>query len=297
MSTDAKRSTAASAFVVLLILSVWWPSPVVSVNELCCNAPLGIDELSFLGREQPRWDVAFWFIGGIFAIALMQSGRWRARDFRGMWETARAARYRDAVAPLPMTIAIVCAAAAVALTWRFADSALVAWCESIESPSVDDTIRIFNRLGGGMNPPMIILFFALAGVVYQHRRWMDTAVSMAIAAIGAGVLAQIIKYAAGRARPELWLGPFTHARPSATSFPSGHTIAAFALAGVLLFASRSVLLRAAALFLALCVAAARVLAFRHWPSDVLASALIALLFAWVVTTAVIRLPRSPEEPA
>ncbi len=297
MSIDAKRSTAAAGFVTLLILSVWWPSPIVSVNELCCNAPLGIDELSFLGREQPRWDVVFWFLAGLFTIALLQSGSWRARDFRTLWETARNGRYRRAFAPLPLAVALVVCAVVVALMWRFVDSALVAWCESIESQSIDDTIRFFNRLGGGMNPPLIILFFAIAGVVYQHRRWIGYAVSMAIAALGAGVLAQIIKHVAGRARPELWLGPFTHARPSATSFPSGHTIAAFALAGVLLFASRSVVLRVVALILALCVAAARVLAFRHWPSDVVASALIALLFAWIVTTAVIRLTEPPGEPA
>jgi membrane-associated phospholipid phosphatase len=297
MSTDAKRSTAAVAFAVLLILSVWWPSPVVSVNELCCNASLGIDELSFLGREQPRWDVAFWLIAGLFVIALLQSGQWRARDFREVWMMARASRYGDAVAPFPLAAGVVCAAVAVALTWRFADSPLIAWCESFESQSVDDAIRIFNRLGGGMNPPMIILFFVLAGVVYQHRRWVAYGVSMALAGIAAGVFAQLIKYLAGRARPELWLGPFTHARPSATSFPSGHTIAAFALAGVLFFASRSILLRAVAMILALCVAAARVLAFRHWPSDVLASALIALLVAWIVTTAVIRLTKASEESA
>jgi membrane-associated phospholipid phosphatase len=297
MSIDAKRSTAAAAFAVLLILSVWWPSPVIAVNELCCHASLGIDQLSFLGREQPRWDVAFWLIAGVFVIALLQSGQWRARDFREVWTMARSSRYGEAVAPLPLALGVVCAAVAVAVTWRFADSQLVAWCESYESQSVDDTIRIFNRLGGGMNPPMIILFFVLAGVVYRHRRWVAWGVSMAIAAIAAGLFAQIVKYLAGRARPELWLGPFTHARPSATSFPSGHTIAAFALAGVLLFASRGIVLRAVALILALCVAAARVLAFRHWPSDVLASALIALLVAWIVTTAVMRLTKTLEEPS
>src|ERR1043165_1405068 len=74
MSIDARRSIAAFAFVALLVLSVVWPSPVVSVNRLCCNAPLPVDELSFLGREAPAWDAIFWCLAGMFAIAIVQSG-------------------------------------------------------------------------------------------------------------------------------------------------------------------------------------------------------------------------------
>ena len=54
MSTDfdRQRRIAAFAFVALLVLSVFWPSPVVSTNRLCCDASLPVDELSFLGRER-----------------------------------------------------------------------------------------------------------------------------------------------------------------------------------------------------------------------------------------------------
>src|SRR5512141_1802191 len=102
MSIDAKRRLASGLFVALLALSVWWPAPVLTVNELCCRADLGIDALSFLGREQPRWDVVFWFLAGAFAIALLQSSSaWTSRDFADVWRTVRKARYREAAAPVP----------------------------------------------------------------------------------------------------------------------------------------------------------------------------------------------------
>ena len=153
--------------------------------------------------------------------------------------------------------------------------------------TIEDLIRITNRLGGGMNPAMIVLFFLLAGVAYRHRRWIEYAVAMSIAGLGGGILAQLVKFAVGRTRPELWLGPFAHARASSTSFPSGHTVGAFALAGVIVFASRNLPLRIVAIIIAFAVGVSRILAFRHWTSDVLASALIGVAVAWATTRSVI----------
>jgi undecaprenyl-diphosphatase len=278
MSTDAKRRAAALAFVALLILSVWWPSPVVSVNRLCCNADLGVDELSFLGREAPSWDVAFWCLAGLLVIAMFQTGD--GRDFRDPWHQLRASRFSHGRAA---ALVLLAGAVVVALIWIFADATVTAWAERIQSDNIEDAIRIANRLGGGMNPAMLVFFFLIAGVVYRHRRWTSYAVAMALAGLGAGLLAQIVKALVGRTRPELWLGPFHRAGASATSFPSGHTVGAFALAGVLFFASPSRTLRVVALLLAAAVGLSRILAFRHWTSDVVASAVLGLVVARLVT--------------
>jgi membrane-associated phospholipid phosphatase len=280
MSIDAKRRLAAAAFVALLLLSVFWPEPVVDVNRLCCHAPLGVDDLSFLGREAPSWDVAFWCLAGLFALALMHP--------TGEPREYSVARVRVSFAPL---IALVPAAIVVAVVWRFADAPITAWAERIQSDTIQDWIRIANRLGGGMNPAMVVLFFYLAGVAYHAPRWRQTALQMTLAGAGAGLLAQVIKYAAGRARPELWLGPFQHARASATSFPSGHTVGAFALAGILLFTSPSRALRIVAVIAAAAVGLSRILAFRHWTSDVVASAAVGLIVALSVS----QLTKEPQE--
>ena len=115
MSIDDKRRYAAAAFVTLLALSVFWPSPVVSVNRLCCNALLGVDELSFLGRETVVWDVAFWCIAGLLALALIDP----SADYREPWRMLRAMRFRLRATD---ALAIVAAAAAVVAVWLVADA-------------------------------------------------------------------------------------------------------------------------------------------------------------------------------
>ena len=282
MSIDGKRRLGAAAFIALLVLSVFWPSPIVSMNRLCCNAALGVDELSFLGREAAVWDVAFWCLAGLLALALIDL----SADYGEPWRVVRSLRFRVRAAD---AIALCAAGAAVVLLWRFADAPVIAWAERIRSDGIEDVIRITNRFGGGMNPAMVVGFFLLAGVAWRHRRWIDYSVAMTVAGLGAGILGQLVKFLVGRTRPELWLGPFHQARAAASSFPSGHTIGAFALAGVLLLLSPSRALRATASLLAVAVGLSRVLAFRHWPSDVVASAAAGLIVAWMVTRSVSQL--------
>ncbi|HEX8617558.1 MAG TPA: phosphatase PAP2 family protein [Thermoanaerobaculia bacterium] len=286
LSRDAKRRYAAAAFCTLLILSVFWPSPVVSMNQLWVNESIDVDELSFLGREAPSWDVVFWCVAGLLLLLIVQSAEPGA-DPREPLRQLRAIRFarslwrRDAIRLLAGAVVTAC-------VWLFADRAVLAWAEGIQSDATEHVIRILNRLGGGMNPVLIVAFFLIAGIAYREKRWVAYSIAMAIAGLAAGIVAQIIKHTVGRARPELWLGPMHYAPGSSTSFPSGHTVGAFALAGVLIFGSRSMPLRVVAFLLASGVALARVLAFRHWMSDVTASAVVGLVSAWIVTQAVVR---------
>src|SRR5688500_11630221 len=94
MSIDAKRRYASAAFITLLLLSLFWPSPIVSSNQLWWNETLPVDHLSFLGREAPSWDVLFWFIAGLFALILVQSGEVTPERLREPWQRLRAMRPR-----------------------------------------------------------------------------------------------------------------------------------------------------------------------------------------------------------
>ncbi|HEY0593845.1 MAG TPA: phosphatase PAP2 family protein [Thermoanaerobaculia bacterium] len=284
------------AFVALLALALVWPGPVVWFNARFIDAPIAVDARSFLGREAAQWDVVFWAIAGIFVLALFHAKQAEVKQAWGEFrlETAKfprrvATRWRS-IPRARVSLAALLGGAAVAAVWLLGDSPLMGVVERNDSEMLRDLIRIFNRLGGGMNPLMIIVFFALAGMLFAHPYWAQMAVAMAAAAAGAGLVVQILKVAVGRTRPELWLGPFHHVFPSASSFPSGHTVGAFAIAGVIAFASRSVPLRVVSLLIATAIAFSRVLTFRHWPSDVFASSLIGLLFGWFFATAISGLP-------
>lgn len=291
MLTDRKRRYASAAFITLLILSVFWPSPVVNANRLWFGQPLSVDDLSFLGREAPSWDVVFWFLAGLLLLVIVQSAD--AGDFREPLRQLRAMRFERRLW-LHAAIGLAGGAMATALVWLWVDAPMLAWAEGVQAEVIEDVIRIVNRFGGGMNPVLVVAFFLVAGIAYAQRRWVSYAIAMALAGLGAGIAAQIVKQIAGRARPELWLGPSQYAPGSSTSFPSGHTVGAFALAGVLVFASRNPVMRAAAVLLAAAVGLSRILAFRHWASDVTASAIVGLLAAWIAVS-VIRLTKSTAE--
>lgn len=272
-------------FVCLLTLALVWPAPVVWLNQATFNLSISIDERSFLGREAPAWDVVFWGIAGVFALGLMHGRIQQARSslrslgpplrnvFRNSAATLRRLRWRH-------LLLVFAGVVAVASVWIFLDATLIAGAELVSDEGMRSMVRLSNRLGGGMNPTMIIIFFAFAGVIFAHHRWVLLAVAMTLAGICGGVMVNALKVVVSRTRPELWLGPFDHAGAMASSFPSGHTVSAFAIAAVLLFGSRSLPLRITATLLATGVAVSRVLSFRHWPSDVLASALIGLLLGW-----------------
>jgi len=272
-------------FICLLTLALVWPAPVVWLNEATFNISIDVDERSFLGREAPAWDVVFWGIAGVFALGLLHGRIQQARSsLRSLGPPLRNVVPNSAAQLRALNwrhlLLIVAALAAVAAVWMFLDAALIAWAELVSDDGLRNMVRLSNRLGGGMNPTMIIIFFGFAGVIFAHHRWVLFAVAMTLAGLSGGLLVNALKIMVSRSRPELWLGPFEHAGPLASSFPSGHTVSAFAIAAVLLFGSRSLPLRIIATVLATGVATSRVLSFRHWPSDVLASALIGLLVGW-----------------
>jgi membrane-associated phospholipid phosphatase len=125
---------------------------------------------------------------------------------------------------------------------------------------------------------MAVLGLLVAAVLATRRRWREARV-VAEVTLGAGALVEILKIVVHRPRPPLsvQLAVETNA-----SFPSGHTVAATAVLGVLavLLARRSgaatvrVALPSAAAAVAVLVGLSRLYLGVHWASDILGAWLV-----------------------
>lgn len=285
-------------FIALLVLAVFWPAPVVWLNQVTIDQPIAVSYESFLGREAPAWDLVFWGIVGLYALLLMHGRLDNFRTGSALLVTdlqrisAKLRRKRETFPWKLAAVWFLVGAAVVFITWIYFDATLVGLAEAMQTDTSRAIVRILNRLGGGMNPPLIVAYFMLVGILFSRPRLAELAICMVLAGGVSGILVQILKQLIGRSRPELWLGPFHHTWPSATSFPSGHTVGACALASVIVFGARETWLRVVAAVLAIGVAASRVFAFRHWPSDVIASALLGTVMGWFFVSALIH----AEEP-
>ncbi|MCC3154376.1 phosphatase PAP2 family protein [Hymenobacter sp. BT770] len=163
------------------------------------------------------------------------------------------------------------------------DQKLLAWLQAHRRPALDEAAVLLSRLGGtaGMGSFSLGL---IGGLLLARRRWQAGLVGAGLG--GAWLLQLAGKALLHRRRPEEWRPLVAEPAIPATvySFPSGHAMAAAALAAtgvLLLWPSRW---RWPALGLgtgwAGTVGVARVYLGAHYPSDVLAGWLGSV--GWVV---------------
>ena len=156
------------------------------------------------------------------------------------------------------------------------DAALFLLINGSHSPALDDVMLLASALG---KAGFIWLAAAVIAAVFPARRmpaWrLALAVGMAYLMVDG-----MIKTVVDRDRPYQVLADvrLIDQRPTSGSFPSGHTASAFAgaLAASRLFPA----VRVAWWALAAAIGVSRVYVGAHWPSDVLAGALIGVASAW-----------------
>lgn len=138
---------------------------------------------------------------------------------------------------------------------------------------------------------LVVPLYALATVAlwflarpYGNRRWKLASASALVSAAIAMAANQMISHLWERPRPFVGHPALTHvlsARTSDPSFPSDHAAAAFAIAFAVLAFSRWT--GAAFLTVAVLIGLSRVALGMHYPSDVLAGAVVGLAAATLVT--------------
>ena len=125
-----------------------------------------------------------------------------------------------------------------------------------------------------------------AGVAWRrgHKRWARIFLTMLAAGAFAGITAHGLKYTTGRVRPyvkleKTWSGPSK--QQNFHSFPSGHTAMSFGFFAVLFFVNWRIAL--SCLPIPIFVGFTRIFLGAHYFSDVVAAALLGILFAAIVS--------------
>lgn len=164
----------------------------------------------------------------------------------------------------------------------WADSSALTWIHDWRNPLLDRIFRVTTWVGSAfvLLPAAILLTAKLALRERHLDAWL-----LSLGLGGAMFMSQAAKTIFSRPRPELF-DPLV-AMPASCSFPSGHTthIAAFALCLALIVyrsspSSRlSRLITGLSVLLAASVGFSRIYLQVHYPSDVLAGAMLATL--WV----------------
>ncbi|HXN09601.1 MAG TPA: phosphatase PAP2 family protein [Steroidobacteraceae bacterium] len=196
-----------------------------------------------------------------------------------IWNRIAPGRRADAPA-LPLGL-IALVTAGLGLMMQYVDRPL-AHCFALHAGPLFQVASFLTRFGNALwwLLPSLALFL-VARFIWRSPAWAARALFVFTSVAVCGILVDLIKLLAGRARPELWFSQgiygfsYPHLQALYQSFPSGHAACASS-AGValsLLFPRHRPLWVAVALVLGL----TRVIVTAHYLSDVVAASLLAAL--------------------
>lgn len=197
--------------------------------------------------------------------------------------------------PFRGVLLTACFALLLLLMSRWVDLPLTVAIEKHVSPVVNNVFDYIGKLGDSEMYIFAALFVYVVSLVGMRRGWVCPvsvgferlarygALVLSVMAVG-GLITLVLKKVVARARPEVWLedgwyglvAPFTKGSDY-NSFPSSHTLTAFAVAAAL--GEIAPRWRIPALLVATLVAVSRVINRDHYLSDVIAAAAIGIFVA------------------
>ena len=163
------------------------------------------------------------------------------------------------------------------------DYPAILFVRSIQDPLITHIGSFGNRLGDGETLVLISIGLFLTGYVWKRDAFRQAGIDSLVAHAIAGIAVQIPKHLIGRPRPRYTHHDAFEYGPSIQSgldaFPSGHATASFAVAAVLAryFPRMAWVWYGAASFVGL----SRFLRGSHFPTDVVAGAVLGFLVGYV----------------
>ncbi len=178
------------------------------------------------------------------------------------------------------------------------EQALVWIAEHVRCAVLDPFMELYTQLG---NTGMLFIALGVLMLLFKPTRRAGLSALCAML-IGLVVVNLTIKPLVSRPRPWLAIEDFVSLVPEhdPNSFPSGHTNAAFAFALAVWACAPKKWMKAAAVVMAAVMGLSRLYVGVHFPSDVLAGAVIGSLCglagAWVVRKGWERIQARPQAP-
>jgi len=166
------------------------------------------------------------------------------------------------------------------------------------SPRNEDIARAAEQYGVGLNMMLLSAGGYIAGLVFDDRWIRQTSLLAGSAILIAASVSTVSKIVIGRARPYTGKGhmtfrPFSFTVEDYASFPSGHTIVAFAFSGVLAARLDNTWASIGLYALAASCGLSRMYTDEHWISDVVFGGVISVS----VSRSLVRWFESGDSPA
>lgn len=177
----------------------------------------------------------------------------------------------------------------VPLFFFYIDMAIISWIRDFQqgrtyfSLLLDSLDPFINFVSNGVTLIVSSVAIYVTGLLF-NKKLRNVGRSLCIGFISAGIISQVLKHLIGRARPRfddnlMFIGPSL--KGGYDSFPSGHTTVTFCLAYIL--SQYYPRYRAAFFLFAAVTGIERIEGTAHFPSDVLAGAIVGLIVGKILS--------------